>query len=105
MVFLSKASLLSAGKVLVRLDLSDNPMTAEVAPALGESIRRHPKLRVLNLNDTALSDEGVSAIAEALSDSPAEIEVRVVDTSTSRASVQETFLDEVQPKLDALTSS
>ena len=59
----------------MKLDLSDNPMTAEVAPALAEMIRCHSELRVLNLNDTALNDEGVSAIAEALSASTARIEV------------------------------
>lgn len=59
----------------MKLDLSDNPMTAEVAPALAETVRRHPELRVLNLNDTALSDDGVSAVAEALSASAARVEV------------------------------
>ena len=63
------------GEALVKLDLSDNPMTAEVAPALAEMVRRHPELRVLNLNDTALGDEGVSAVAEALSGSAARLEV------------------------------
>ena len=37
----------AAGEALVKLDLSDNPMTAEVAPALAETVRRHPELRVL----------------------------------------------------------
>jgi hypothetical protein len=54
-----------AGRSLVRLDLSDNPMTAEAAPALAQALRGQPGLRSLNLNDTALGDEGVSAVAEA----------------------------------------
>lgn len=67
----------ATGEALVKLDLSDNPMTAEVAPALAETVRRHPELRVLNLNDTALSDEGVAAVAEALSASAARLEVGI----------------------------
>ena len=66
---------MAAGEALVRLDLSDNPMTAEVAPALAATIRRQSQLKVLNLNDTALSDEGASALAEALSNSSARVEV------------------------------
>ena len=55
-----------AGVALRRLDLSDNPMTVEVAPALAATLLRHPELVALNLNDTSLTDEGVSAIAQAL---------------------------------------
>ena len=53
-----------AGAALQRLDLSDNPMTEEVAPALAEALRRQSGLVRLNLNDTSLKDEGISAIAE-----------------------------------------
>lgn len=50
----------------MRLDVSDNPMTEEAAPALGDMLRRHPGLQALNLSDTALGDVGVSAVVEAL---------------------------------------
>ena len=53
-----------AGEELQQLDLSDNPMTEEVAPALAEALRRHSGLVRLNLNDTSLKDEGILAIAE-----------------------------------------
>jgi large subunit ribosomal protein L31/Ran GTPase-activating protein 1 len=55
---------LLAGQHLVKLDLSDNPMTAEVASALAEALRSQQSLQVLNLNDTALGDEGMESIAE-----------------------------------------
>lgn len=54
----------SAGDKLEKLDLSDNPMTEEVAPALAEALRQQSGLVRLNLNDTSLQDEGISAIAE-----------------------------------------
>ena len=54
------------GEELERLDLSDNPMTEEVAPALAEALRKQARLVRLNLNDTSLQDEGVQAIAEVL---------------------------------------
>lgn len=53
-----------AGEELQQLDLSDNPMTEEVAPALAEALRGHSGLVRLNLNDTSLKDEGILAIAE-----------------------------------------
>ena len=56
----------SAGDKLERLDLSDNPMTEEVAPALAEALRQQSALLQVNLNDTSLQDEGISAIAEVL---------------------------------------
>ncbi len=59
------ALLVCAGSSLVKLDLSDNPMTAEVAPALAETLRGHDELQVLNLNDVALGDKGIESIAEA----------------------------------------
>ena len=46
-----------AGHNLLRLDVSDNPMTAEVAASLAACIRQQPHLRCLNLNDTSLTDE------------------------------------------------
>ena len=49
-----------------RLDLSDNPMTEEVAPALAEALRKQGRLARLNLNDTSLQDKGIQAIAEVL---------------------------------------
>ena len=54
------------GEELEKLDLSDNPMTEEVAPALAEALRKQDKLVRLNLNDTSLKDEGIQAIAEVL---------------------------------------
>ncbi|MEW5318498.1 MAG: hypothetical protein WDW38_009714 [Sanguina aurantia] len=60
------ASGLSAGFHLVRLDLSDNPMTPAVAPALAQLILLQPSLTALNLNDTSLGDRGVAAIAAAV---------------------------------------
>ena len=54
------------GENLERLDLSDNPMTEEVAPALAEALRKQNKLVRLNLNDASLKDEGIQAIAEVL---------------------------------------
>lgn len=53
-----------AGRCLVRLDLTDNMLTEEAAPALAQALRDHPGLRALNLNDTGLGDEGVAVIAE-----------------------------------------
>ena len=64
---------LRAGQQLVKLDLSDNPMTSEVAGELAGLIRSQPRLQVLNLNDTSLGDEGVAAVAEALSTSAPEL--------------------------------
>lgn len=56
------------GQCLQRLDLSDNPMTSEVAESLADMLKGQPQLRVLNLNDTSLEDDGVSTIAAALVD-------------------------------------
>ena len=56
-----------AGSELKRLDLSDNPMTEEVAPKLAEMLRGQSGLIRLNLTDTSLQDEGISIIAEVLS--------------------------------------
>ncbi len=65
----------AAGASLRSLDLSDNPMTAEVAPALAELLLKHPELLALNLNDTSLTDEGVSAIAQSLHASAGSLQV------------------------------
>lgn len=59
----------SAGRCLQRLDLSDNPMTGDVAEALAAMLQQQPHLRALNLNDTSLEDAGVSTIAQALANS------------------------------------
>ena len=72
-----------AGASLRRLDLSDNPMTAEVAPALAEVLLRHPGLVALNLNDTSLTNEGVSAIAQSLHASVGSLQVRQPRTVSS----------------------
>jgi Ran GTPase-activating protein (RanGAP) involved in mRNA processing and transport len=56
----------STGGSLVRLDLSDNPLTEEVAPALAACLAAQPRLAHLNLNDTSLTDEGVSVVCSAL---------------------------------------
>jgi len=58
---------LAAGtKMLVKLDVHDNPMTEEAAAALATAIMAQPHLLTLNLNDTCLCDKGVSQIAAAL---------------------------------------
>ena len=54
----------TTGCHLELLDLSDNPMTSEVADALSTMLIMQPHLRALNLNDTALGDEGVSTLAQ-----------------------------------------
>lgn len=56
----------SAGCSLIRLDLSDNPLTEEVAGELAACLAKQPHLRHVNLNDTSLQDEGVEAICKAL---------------------------------------
>ena len=50
----------------MRLDVSDNPMTGEAAPALAAMLARHAGLVALNLSDTALGDDGVSSVVQAL---------------------------------------
>ncbi len=47
-----------AGRHLLKLDISDNPMTAEVAESLAQLIKQQPLLRHLNLNDTSLTNDG-----------------------------------------------
>lgn len=63
------------GASLQRLDLHDNPLTAEVAPALARVVAAHPQLRVLNLNDTSLTDEGAAVLAEALASGARDLQV------------------------------
>lgn len=46
------------------LDLSDNPLTGEVAASLAGALRGQGGLRLLNLNDTSLGDEGIESLAE-----------------------------------------
>ncbi len=64
----------------MRLDLHDNPITAEFAPHLAAVLRQQRRLRALVLNDTSLCDEGVAAVCGALAEAGAapELEVRVV---------------------------
>ena len=71
---ISAAADVFTGQQLVKLDLSDNPMTSEVAAELAQTLRQQPLLRVLNLNDTSLGDEGVSTVSAALAESQAELE-------------------------------
>ena len=70
--------MLSAGKELVRLELSDNPMTAEVAEELAETIRAQPKLQSLILNDISLcgddNTDGLAQICAALTASAPHLE-------------------------------
>jgi large subunit ribosomal protein L31/Ran GTPase-activating protein 1 len=67
MLSLLAVSLLTQpGSSLVKLDLSDNPLTEEVAGELAACLEKQPQLRHLNLNDTGLLDEGVEAICKAL---------------------------------------
>ena len=63
-----------AGAQLRKLDLSDNPMTAEVASALAHTIAGQPQLRALILNDISLMDEGIGPILEALVEGAPDLE-------------------------------
>jgi hypothetical protein len=60
----------------VRLDLSDNPLTEEVAPALAGVLAAQPGLRALNLNDTSLTDAGIVQVCRALASAAPKLEVR-----------------------------
>lgn len=71
-----RRSLPSTGTSLHRLDLHDNPLTAEVAAPLARAVAAHPQLRVLNLNDTSLTDEGVAVLAQALTTGAPDLQVR-----------------------------
>ena len=74
----AKVCLVHAGNELVRLELSDNPMTSDVAGELASTIRRHPKLKSLILNDISLcgdgSVDGLLDICSALNESAPELE-------------------------------
>ena len=59
----------------MRLDISDNPMTSEIAEDLAAALRQHAGLRCLNLNDTSLGDEGVATVAEAVAEAAQQLEV------------------------------
>lgn len=67
-----------AGKELVSLELSDNPMTAAVSDELVTTVKAHPSLRSLILNDILLCEnedsEGLEKICEALKDCAPELE-------------------------------
>ncbi len=63
------------GTALISLDLHDNPLTEEVGPSLARVITTHTHLRVLNLNDTSLTDTGVGVLAQALSEGAPHLEV------------------------------
>ena len=60
---------------LVRLEISDNPLTEEVAPALAACLAAQPNLVHLNLNDTSLTDEGVQEVCKALVGAAPQLEV------------------------------
>ena len=62
------------GHQLAKLDLSDNPMTSDVAVALADLVSSHSQLRSLNLNDTSLGDEGVTVLSRALAESAPDLE-------------------------------
>ena len=47
---------------MVKLDISDNPLTEDVVPALVGLIKAQPLLRVLNLNDTGLGSKGAAQV-------------------------------------------
>ena len=57
---------LPKGTSLVRLDLSDNPMTAEMAEELADTLGSQPNIQALILNDMSLTDEGVGCLLTAL---------------------------------------
>eukprot|EP00198_Chlamydomonas_reinhardtii_P008040 XP_001697377.1 RAN GTPase activating protein, RANGAP1 [Chlamydomonas reinhardtii] len=86
---------LMSGSCLVRLDFSDNPLTAEAAPALAAALARQPALRVLNLNDTGLGPDGVAALCGGLLQSYAAAEA----TGQPRQQLEELglALNEVDP--------
>lgn len=67
--------------MLTRLDLSDNPMTEEVAPALASCIANQPSLTALNLNDTSLTDEGITVVCKALAGGAPQLQVRALPCS------------------------
>lgn len=50
----------------MRLDLHDNPITADFAPALAALLASQAHLKALVLNDTCLGDEGVAEVCGAL---------------------------------------
>ena len=58
---------------MVKLDLSDNPMTADMAEELAETLKGQPRIQTLILNDMSLTDEGVVSIVEALTGSAPEL--------------------------------
>ncbi|KAG2492745.1 hypothetical protein HYH03_008911 [Edaphochlamys debaryana] len=60
------AKSLSAGHCLVKLDLSDNPLTSEVAAELAKALAHQPRLSILNLNDTSLGPDGVVTLCQGL---------------------------------------
>lgn len=78
--------LLLPGSSLVRLDLSDNPLTEEVAGALADCLGRQPHLRHLNLNDTSLQDEGVEAVCKALAAPGAAQQLEVLELALNEIS-------------------
>lgn len=65
---------LMAGSALVKLDISDNPLTEEVVPALCGLIKSQPALRVLNLNDTGLGSKGAAQVCVALAQAAPQLE-------------------------------
>lgn len=67
------------GSSLVKLDLSDNPLTEEVAAELAACLAKQPHLRSLNLNDTGLQDEGVQAVCKALAGPAAAPQLEVLE--------------------------
>lgn len=60
---------------LARLDLSDNPLTSEVAESLAAAIKEQRGLKELILNDTSLGDDGIAVLAEALPSVASSLEV------------------------------
>lgn len=65
---------LAKGTSLAKLDISDNPMTEAIAPALAATLPLHPNLLVLNLNDTGLTDTGITTVCAALQNSAPQLE-------------------------------
>ena len=50
-------------------------MTGDAAPAVAAMLRRHPGLLAVNLGDTSLGDNGVSAVLDALAASAPALQV------------------------------
>ena len=70
----------------MRLDLSDNPLTEEVASELASCLAHQPALTHLNLNDTSLQDEGIQAVCKALAEPGTAQQLEVLELALNEIS-------------------